>query len=291
MPRKIVRDNPTSAMGRNTVTTTPNLRRLTTLNTLQPTERVLRLGWIVIAGTVTFRGKKTQVCLPLISQPVRLRRRVGALSVKPLATPELTPLVADPDVAARLEADATYGGGFFDLLGHEPTAAEVGSLGRLRTWITRVVAAAGLPPVAAVLPPADDPAAHRDTARLVACVGSVVYLATDPLRPSLEGSLRAWAEIDGLDRTAFAALYASAAPPVAGGNGAADEPVVNPLRLSAAQRSAVVRARHAPVAVVSGPPGTGKSHTVAAIAADAVAAGRSVLIATRSSHAADAIAP
>src|SRR5262249_56779024 len=48
-------------------------------------------------------------------------------------------------------------------------------------------------------------------------------------------------------------------------------------------------ARHGPVAVVSGPPGTGKSHTVAAIAADAVAAGRSVLIATRSAHAADVI--
>ncbi len=65
--------------------------------------------------------------------------------------------------------------------------------------------------------------------------------------------------------------------------------MTSPLLLTAAQRDAVVRARHEPVTVISGPPGSGKSHTVAAIAADAVAYGRSVLVATRSGYAAGVV--
>ncbi|MDU0295182.1 AAA family ATPase, partial [Saccharothrix longispora] len=49
-------------------------------------------------------------------------------------------------------------------------------------------------------------------------------------------------------------------------------------------------ARHAPLTVIGGPPGTGKTHTLAAIALDAVATGRSVLLASRTRSAADALA-
>ncbi len=49
-------------------------------------------------------------------------------------------------------------------------------------------------------------------------------------------------------------------------------------------------ARHEPILAISGPPGSGKSHTVAAIASDAVTRGGSVLIATRSEHAATVVA-
>ncbi|GAB3997488.1 hypothetical protein GCM10029992_20500 [Glycomyces albus] len=42
--------------------------------------------------------------------------------------------------------------------------------------------------------------------------------------------------------------------------------------------------------MIAGAPGCGKSHTLAAIALDAVASGRSVLLATQSVHAADVLA-
>jgi hypothetical protein len=156
---------------------------------------------------------------------------------------------------------------------------------RLQHWIRDVVAAAGLPGLRAVLPPKESPLDHRQDEGLVACVGTMVYLTRDPFRPSLEAALRAWAARSDLPATAFGALYGApaqaAAPP--------DEEVTSPLLLSPAQRDAVVRARHEPVTVISGPPGNGKSHTVAAIAADAVEHGRSVLVATRSSYAAGVV--
>jgi hypothetical protein len=46
----------------------------------------------------------------------------------------------------------------------------------------------------------------------------------------------------------------------------------------------------APVTVVSGPPGNGKSHAVVAAALDVVDRGGSVLLATQSAHAASVLA-
>jgi hypothetical protein len=65
--------------------------------------------------------------------------------------------------------------------------------------------------------------------------------------------------------------------------------VRSPLPLSRAQQQVLARAQREPLVVMSGPPGSGKSHTVAAVAVDTVARGGSVLIATQSIHAADVI--
>jgi hypothetical protein len=62
------------------------------------------------------------------------------------------------------------------------------------------------------------------------------------------------------------------------------------MPLNAAQREVVRRTRSEPVVVVSGPPGSGKSHAVVATALDTVDRGGSVLIATQSAHAADVLA-
>jgi hypothetical protein len=252
---------------------TPALRGMAALAALQPAERILRLGWVVVAGTLTVEGREVTCCLPLISQPVAV---LGAASsrcrISATGPTELTPLVEDPDDAARLEAAAQYGGGAFE----HP---------HLQAWIRNVAAAIGLPPLRTVLPPAEDPLDHRRDDGLVACVGALVYVDRDLFRPNLETALRRWAATPGVESTAFGALYAGVAQAAA----PTGETVVSPLRLTDAQREAVVRARHEPLAVISGPPGSGKSHTVAAVAADAVAAGRSVLVATRSGHAADVV--
>ena len=59
--------------------------------------------------------------------------------------------------------------------------------------------------------------------------------------------------------------------------------------LTPRQHQIVLSSRHADVTVVSGAPGTGKSHTIAAIATDAVRGGETVLIAAKSEATVDAL--
>ncbi len=63
-----------------------------------------------------------------------------------------------------------------------------------------------------------------------------------------------------------------------------------PSVLSAAQRSTVDASRRFPLTLVVGPPGTGKSHTIASIALDHLARGQTVLIASRTDQAVDVVA-
>ena len=231
-----------------------------------------------------------------MSQPTRV---VGKGFQQGLVVPhgpaELTPLVRDPDTAARLEENAQYGGGaLVEEFGGEPTAALITRLPRLQSWIRDVVAAAGLPPVWAVLPPTESPLDHRSGEGLVAVVGAILYVSRDQFRPNVEASLRHWSDGSAaLGETAFARLYRTDGHGADGErpDPAADaEPVCTPLPLNESQVEAVRRARHEPILAISGPPGSGKSHTVAAIASDAVTRGGSVLIATRSEHAAAVVA-
>ena len=63
-----------------------------------------------------------------------------------------------------------------------------------------------------------------------------------------------------------------------------------PAVLSASQTKILQRARTDPVSLVIGPPGTGKSYTIAAIALDHFNRGESVLIGSKMNHAVDVIA-
>lgn len=94
--------------------------------------------------------------------------------------------------------------------------------------------------------------------------------------------LREWSEED-LSATALSSLF---------GNGATQReevPVVSPLPLSEDQFVAVRDALGSPLTVISGPPGTGKSQVVVAIMVSAAMAGRSVLFASRTHQAIDAV--
>ncbi len=71
--------------------------------------------------------------------------------------------------------------------------------------------------------------------------------------------------------------------------GESPPPVRVPAVLSHAQQAAVASAREQPLTLVVGPPGTGKSYTMAAVALDHLARGRSVLIAARMRHALDVV--
>ncbi len=65
---------------------------------------------------------------------------------------------------------------------------------------------------------------------------------------------------------------------------------VTPSVLSGAQRQALLAGAHYPLTLVVGPPGTGKSHTIASIALDHLSRNQTVLIASRMDQAVDVVA-
>lgn len=254
--------------------------RLAAYDQLHRHQQLLREGWVFVAGRTTMEGVRREVCVPLLSAPVRLRQP-GRL--QPLGDPEITPLVDDADRRAELERRAELGGGGLHLAG-EVSASYLERFPRLQTWIREVADAAGLE-IDGILPPDTDPLTLRRTDGLMAVVGSGIYAVDREDEPDRRRTLRSWAERPGLDGTAMATVYAGTAPA-----DAPAEPVRSPLPLTAAQRELVVRSRHEDLTVASGAPGTGKSHAVVAIAVDAVLRGESVLVATQSPHAADVLA-
>lgn len=257
-----------------------SLRRLAGLDALHRDERLLRAGWVFLAGTAEIDGARRRICMPLLSRPVRLRGRVTATLV-PAGDIELLGLLDDSETAATLEAGAQFGHA-------DATADHLGGMADLQRWISEVCAAAGVR-APSVLPPSEDPRRHVGREGLVAVIGVGVYAARDVAAIDLGSTLRSWAAVEGLPGTAFGALY--------GGHGAAathehvddSDSVVSPLPLTDAQADVVRRARRDPVSVVSGAPGNGKSHALVATAIDAVAAGRSVLVVTQSLHAAEVL--
>ncbi|MEJ7845701.1 MAG: ATP-binding protein [Acidimicrobiales bacterium] len=276
---------------------TPAIDRLMAVDALHAEERLLRLGWVLLRGEVVDGDRRRAVRIPLVQVPVRVTPGLGRrATVHPAGDAELAVPVGDGAAVARLEATAAYGGGALGAMGADDRAAPalLSRLTHLQAWIRAVAEAAGLPLVSISAPGADgdptgrvEPPAGVDPASgwVTAHVGSVLFVARDPLPVDVAGTLRTLADVPGAERTALAAVY--------GFGGVHLEPDAHPVRspmaLSAPQRTIVERSRHEPVVVVSGPPGSGKSHVLAAVAIDAVDRGSSVLVATRSPQAADVL--
>ena len=244
---------------------------------LRADENLLRLGWLWVEGRT---ADGDAVRFPLVSAPVKLTDPAlftGARLIRD-GDVEVTDRITDPRDRDRLESSIQFGGGAFT---DERTIADpqlLGRLDRLTTWAADAAAATGFPDAALVTQPG-----KRDGVCVVA--QAHVYLTESPVRSAtIESSLRDWAERD-VGESALAHLYVGTVsdppPPV--------EPVESSLVLTPAQRAAVAEARHAPTTVISGPPGTGKTQTIAAIALDAVERGQSVLIGAPSTAAVEAL--
>ncbi|WP_030144504.1 DEAD/DEAH box helicase [Glycomyces sp. NRRL B-16210] len=231
-------------------------------------ERSLRQGFAVVMGRMEVDGKKKRVTVPLATRPIRLEPARGrsGFTVVPAGDLAVHPALEATDHAAKLAA------------AFEPTEpAEDFS------WLLDAARAAGFP-VAEVVTRLDGSRAPEPK-RAIVLARPVVYVAEEPEAAPIARSLKDWAARPGLEATALAAAYLAGPEP----GPESTEPPRCPLPLSREQAAAVRLARRHAVTVVTGAPGCGKSHTLAAIALDAVAAGQSVLIATQSVHAADVL--
>lgn len=248
---------------------TESLERLAALDTTHPGERLVRMGWVMLAGPAWVRGRRTKLCVPLVSRSARLSmsdgdrlavRGQGGLEPLPLLSPAAGETVADLWRASM-------------------------SLRELRDWTALVLAEAGFDK-ARVVGPDHDPVRMSKGDELVAVLGCGIYSGREFQTAATDVELRTWAERPGIAETSLSRLYNPVREPEAREE---EQPPVNPLPLDPVQHGAVCATRHSPVTVISGPAGCGKTHTLAAIALDAVARGESVLITTRSRDAARAV--
>lgn len=255
------------------------LRRLASIDALHSTERLLRLGWLFLAGTIDLEGRSTRFCKPLLSVPVALRTRGFEVHIQQLGDIEMPGDLFDERTRDELEeSDAPYGGG-----ADEPSDEVLARMPKLQSWVATAVQRAGLPP-ARLRSPNTDPLHLRNEEGLSVVSGAAIFTARDTAAPGVAGTLLGWASHD-LGGTAFDALYGAPTTEPATSPG----PIRSPLPLNARQHEALERSHRETITVVSGPPGTGKSHLVAAMAIDEVARGHSVLVATQSDYAAEVI--
>jgi hypothetical protein len=236
------------------------VQHLAAYDALHQEDRLLRVGWAYLTGPAEIAGQRRRVCLPLISRPVRLHRGLGFTYAFHVAGDVgLFPLIDDWAVVAEREA----------------------ALARTEAWIAETLRQAGFGHVPIVRA---DPNSLIHGRELVVAMGCGLN-AGEPVVTTEQGSaLYRWAAAAGVDDTALAALYGAGEPA-----DDRDEPITSALPLSHSQERAVEHARRARITVVGGPPGAGKTHTLAALALDAVAAGRSVLLASRTRNAADVL--
>ncbi|WP_222120571.1 AAA domain-containing protein [Cereibacter sediminicola] len=99
-------------------------------------------------------------------------------------------------------------------------------------------------------------------------------------------------DLDAISEWPEAQLARTALAPLLGLDGAcpsATFPAINVGTLNAEQIAAVRSACHAPLTVVTGPPGTGKSQAIVSMAASVLLTGGSVLVASKNHQALDAV--
>lgn len=287
------------------------LERLLSAGVLHQTERLLRVGWLWLAGTVERDGGSVRFCFPVLSVPVgrpsadaSVLQAIGTLAassalgltedsrmLRTLGDPEITPLITnDAERWALLESvdfgETLLKDGVSDMgrgyLPPSPNSIEL--LPQVKVWCERAAAAVGLSIDEWLTAGALRPPQRSQQAGVTAFVGFGLYIDQAPVTGTQRGDLLSLALLPKLDDSAFGSLYSSV--DLEDENGV-ETVALRPL--SAKQRAIATRAGSAELAVISGAPGTGKSHVLAVIALSAVARGESVLLVGSSAHSVDVL--
>lgn len=287
--------------------------RLRALDKLRQHERIVRAGWLWLAGRIEGVNpdrpdEPLEVCCPLLYAPVSISeavRRTGDV--------RMHPLVEDPSAINGLGLLPLFNSGLIEGAGYlaDRNAAYPARGAEIRVLIAtagQVASQMGLE-FSETLGPIDA-LKRRSQPGLALVVGTGLFV--DPLAAlSPAGELmRRWSRVPGTDGSAFGRLYGAPeghrigavviepSDPTSSVDDSQGPAVVDPegavahqtRPLDADQRQLISLARTEPLVAVTGPPGTGKTHALCEVALDAVARGQSVLIATQSVFAIDVLA-
>lgn len=263
----------------------PEIERLAVIDGLHREEVLGRAGWFWLAGSVTLDGSATPVCLPIFVRPVHLAELGDQIVPIWRGSLQLHPRLA--------ELGGSRASALADSIVHDqrafPTALEMRPTIRLRPSATSamvaLLASCGIEASVALntnpLEKADDGAAWI-------VPGAGFYIARDTRSSSAQANLTRWSNID-LTETALEALYFPDHDLAPTDHLGLTEDVWAAMPINRRQREITARVLAEPVVAVSGPPGTGKTHAAVSAAADAISRGNTVLIATKSDHAAESV--
>lgn len=258
--------------------TSLDLSRLVQIDRMHRHESLVRVGWLFLKGNGVGGSR---VWTPLVTVKTHLDEGLRNTSVLLIGEWEVTPGLFSDEVRFRLQRDLestvleklAWLNQISDIYADESGVAT--------TWALEAARHLGIGDARAVSThgKASDKSdvLHIDNTM-------AVYLDRNPITATDVGStIKSWAAFD-LAGTALDALYNPTDPPPP-----STDRVSAALPLNMQQAELVQTARTAPITVVSGPPGTGKTHAAVAMAEDLVARNQSVLIAASSDHAIDSI--
>ncbi|RRV30181.1 AAA family ATPase [Pseudomonas sp. o96-267] len=167
---------------------------------------------------------------------------------------------------------------------------DAASLGQLLAWVARntqvreVSEAAGFPQLVS------DEVLAKALRRRSLSLQAGAFVALVPRGSGSRGIAHELQLLQDAERLSPALLQLLGETPAAQTAGSTSRPQRLPAQLSAAQCQALANAARHPLSQISGPPGTGKSYTLAALALDRYLQGESVLLVSRSAQAVRVIA-
>ncbi|MDU9409447.1 ATP-binding protein [Pseudomonas sp. zfem001] len=172
-----------------------------------------------------------------------------------------------------------------------PTGAlGAASLGQLLAWVAHntqvreVSEAAGFPQLVR------DEVLAKALRRRSLSLQAGAFVALVPRGSGSRGIAHELQQLQDAERLSPALLQLLGETPPVQTAGSTSRPQRLPAQLSAAQCQALANAAHHPLSQISGPPGTGKSYSLAALALDRYLQGESVLLVSRSAQAVRVIA-
>ena len=247
----------------------------------------LRFGWIWFSGTVNSGsggtegddgrgGQSITYCFPALSVRIEYRDNVVRTGSPVVYAP-----IADVGRKAELSKGlaAEWSSAMRDL---QPLESERwNDYPDLAEWVNNVADGMGLT-ISEVTE--EDPKLRMSQPGIRLCIGGAVYTNEGKPTRKTHYNLRALEELPNIANTALSKIYGSRDKgPTTG------RELVSFRPLSLRQRRVASRVAGEGLAVVSGGPGTGKSHVLSVVAADAMARGESVLVLAGTPNAVDVL--
>ena len=253
----------------------------------------VELGWLWFSGSITRNGQRLEYLFPAVTIPIDTDygsegdpghiRVMGDFQLSPL----LTDTIARFDLADRLEAEM----GFSDVVKH--LVSMIGTLQPPDKWVDIIATKSWAKDFAEAMGLGDlelsmENPAHPDQIQkdgITFHPGVALYESRTSTRKKRVYDLTSLDRLPSVIGTAFNALYGTEPT-----SRSLERPEVTSFRpLSLRQRSIAKKLTDTSLSVLSGAPGTGKTHLISVTAADAVARGESVLVLAGSAKAVDVL--
>ena len=275
--------------------------------------RSTHVGWVWFAGTITIDSERRELFFPAVSMPAEVVSLypIPLLGLTVTNDPRLFSLLRDReelhDLSERLNSEMGWDDIRFTRAGRLTNPSKWVDPEVLHPWIHDYAKAGGFE-VSEIR--SDDPRDHVEKEGITAHIGTCLVNNGNRYVSAQAFDLTDLGRLRGVGGTAFNALYGQGvdldskkidhlSPTLINNRPEShrerlashrqSEALLAFRPLSQRQRTVAERLVGARLGALSGAPGTGKTHIISVVAADAIARGESVLVVAGSPHAVDAL--